>query len=135
MGMSVVFLDKLRMLFYLMTRRPPISTRTDTLFPYTTLFRSEVVSALSLERVCCARQDGRASQASPGAAPGLHCGADQPAAAPDAAWAEGGTCGSGGEGLARHGVAIPAARGAAVQTKRCSPLIRDRKSTRLNHSH
>src|SRR3546814_14639136 len=24
-----------------MTRRPPISTRTDTLFPYTTLFRSQ----------------------------------------------------------------------------------------------
>src|SRR3546814_6878570 len=28
------------MLFYLMIRRPPRSTRTDTLFPYTTLFRS-----------------------------------------------------------------------------------------------
>src|SRR3546814_15807105 len=27
-------------LFFLMTRRPPRSTRTDTLFPYTTLFRS-----------------------------------------------------------------------------------------------
>src|SRR3546814_16081772 len=27
-------------LFFLMLRRPPISTRTDTLFPYTTLFRS-----------------------------------------------------------------------------------------------
>src|SRR3546814_17701522 len=26
-----------------MIRRPPISTRTDTLFPYTTLFRSESV--------------------------------------------------------------------------------------------
>src|SRR3546814_14409323 len=26
--------------FYLMIRRPPRSTRTDTLFPYTTLFRS-----------------------------------------------------------------------------------------------
>src|SRR3546814_1663665 len=26
--------------FLLMIRRPPISTRTDTLFPYTTLFRS-----------------------------------------------------------------------------------------------
>src|SRR3546814_20615491 len=26
--------------FVLMIRRPPISTRTDTLFPYTTLFRS-----------------------------------------------------------------------------------------------
>src|SRR3546814_20721256 len=27
--------------FFLMRRRPPRSTRTDTLFPYTTLFRSE----------------------------------------------------------------------------------------------
>src|SRR3546814_12852926 len=27
----------------LMLRRPPRSTRTDTLFPYTTLFRSEVL--------------------------------------------------------------------------------------------
>src|SRR3546814_20278668 len=26
--------------FFVMIRRPPISTRTDTLFPYTTLFRS-----------------------------------------------------------------------------------------------
>src|SRR3546814_5970140 len=29
------------MLFCLMIRRPPRSTRTDTLFPYTTLFRSD----------------------------------------------------------------------------------------------
>src|SRR3546814_11579234 len=29
--------------FFLMIRRPPRSTRTDTLFPYTTLFRSPVV--------------------------------------------------------------------------------------------
>src|SRR3546814_16203783 len=28
------------MFFFLMIRRPPRSTRTDTLFPYTTLFRS-----------------------------------------------------------------------------------------------
>src|SRR3546814_8269234 len=28
--------------FFLMIRRPPISTRTDTLFPYTTLFRSNL---------------------------------------------------------------------------------------------
>src|SRR3546814_1991602 len=28
-------------LFFLMIRRPPRSTRTDTLFPYTTLFRSQ----------------------------------------------------------------------------------------------
>src|SRR3546814_20273155 len=30
--------------FFLMIRRPPRSTRTDTLFPYTTLFRSRVVA-------------------------------------------------------------------------------------------
>src|SRR3546814_11964058 len=29
-----------RLFFFLMIRRPPRSTRTDTLFPYTTLFRS-----------------------------------------------------------------------------------------------
>src|SRR3546814_7104667 len=29
-----------------MIRRPPRSTRTDTLFPYTTLFRSEEISAI-----------------------------------------------------------------------------------------
>src|SRR3546814_8800140 len=32
-------------LFFLMIRRPPISTRTDTLFPYTTLFRSRAGGA------------------------------------------------------------------------------------------
>src|SRR3546814_3878175 len=31
--------------FFLMIRRPPRSTRTDTLFPYTTLFRSLLVMA------------------------------------------------------------------------------------------
>src|SRR3546814_15896265 len=31
--------------FFLMIRRPPRSTRTDTLFPYTTLFRSLVVES------------------------------------------------------------------------------------------
>src|SRR3546814_15166283 len=29
--------------FFLMIRRPPSSTRTDTLLPYTTLFRSQAV--------------------------------------------------------------------------------------------
>src|SRR3546814_15061423 len=31
--------------FFLMIRRPPRSTRTDTLFPYTTLFRSALTEA------------------------------------------------------------------------------------------
>src|SRR3546814_12325281 len=33
-------LDVNSLVFFLMVRRPPRSTRTDTLFPYTTLFRS-----------------------------------------------------------------------------------------------
>src|SRR3546814_17968853 len=41
------------MFFFLMRRRPPRSTRTDTLFPYTTLFRSilkgEGIGARSLD--------------------------------------------------------------------------------------
>src|SRR3546814_12135670 len=45
-------------LFFLMIRRPPRSTRTDTLFPYTTLFRSR-------QR----RRPVRAPAARPGGAP------------------------------------------------------------------
>src|SRR3546814_3607369 len=37
--------------FFLMIRRPPRSTRTDTLFPYTTLFRSPLPGC-----VCAARR-------------------------------------------------------------------------------
>src|SRR3546814_20901144 len=33
--------------FFLMKRRPPSSTRTDTLFPYTTLFRSPLAEPAS----------------------------------------------------------------------------------------
>src|SRR3546814_16538368 len=36
--------------FFLMIRRPPRSTRTDTLFPYTTLFRSLGAPAYGLDR-------------------------------------------------------------------------------------
>src|SRR3546814_15059048 len=36
----MVFFFSLLCIFFLMIRRPPRSTRTDTLFPYTTLFRS-----------------------------------------------------------------------------------------------
>src|SRR3546814_8509486 len=36
--------------FFLMIRRPPISTRTDTLFPYTTLFRARAAGLWD----CCA---------------------------------------------------------------------------------
>src|SRR3546814_6925352 len=41
--------------FFLMIRRPPRSTRTDTLFPYTTLFRSS--------RYCSSRRSLRSGTA------------------------------------------------------------------------
>src|SRR3546814_20633539 len=51
--------------FFLMIRRPPRSTRTDTLFPYTTLFRS----VRSLPRLAVAphpaRGGGRPRRSSP----------------------------------------------------------------------
>src|SRR3546814_12235135 len=44
--------------FFLLIRRPPRSTRTDTLFPYTTLFRSAPKHGLGrcLRSVCADRQ-------------------------------------------------------------------------------
>src|SRR3546814_21104132 len=59
---SLYYLMSLLFFFFLMIRRPPRSTRTDTLFPYTTLFRS-----------CGVRQPARLLQAPAGAAP-LHPG-------------------------------------------------------------
>src|SRR3546814_17023902 len=35
--------------FFLMIRRPPRSTRTDTLFPYATLFRSRMVAMAHID--------------------------------------------------------------------------------------
>src|SRR3546814_18837705 len=43
--------------FFLMIRRPPRSTRTDTLFPYTTLFRSFADDRFKQEQV--RRRDNR----------------------------------------------------------------------------
>src|SRR3546814_12149939 len=46
--------------FFLMIRRPPRSTRTDTLFPYTTLFRShgDGHHVVDQERRCRDERDG-----------------------------------------------------------------------------
>src|SRR3546814_10000044 len=45
--------------FFLMIRRPPRSTRTDTLFPYTTLFRSITGLVLVIHCGGCAESIGR----------------------------------------------------------------------------
>src|SRR3546814_21142223 len=51
--------------FFLMIRRPPRSTRTDTLFPYTTLFRSGSKSAAKCRD--CSRWRARSGRAPHGA--------------------------------------------------------------------
>src|SRR3546814_2907324 len=55
--------------FFLMIRRPPRSTRTDTLFPYTTLFRSGC-AAPGLFR---GRAPAAGADAAPGDRPGVRC--------------------------------------------------------------
>src|SRR3546814_19104723 len=41
---------KIYVTYFLMIRRPPRSTRTDTLFPYTTLFRSDWIETKAVYR-------------------------------------------------------------------------------------
>src|SRR3546814_15535510 len=108
-------------LFFLMLRRPPRSTRTDTLFPYTTLFRSRAA----------ARSDAaRAVPPLPGTLPAAEGGLDgRPGA--DARHL----------GRPRHlrrlGLAAAGAHGLAVRPRglRGGAGAVDRKSTRLNSSH
>src|SRR3546814_3003293 len=58
--------------FFLMIRRPPRSTRTDTLFPYTTLFRSETAFLLRRNVVAMAKPIvGHADISGPIVAPGF----------------------------------------------------------------
>src|SRR3546814_1781716 len=56
-----MYLEFLICIFFLMIRRPPRSTRTDTRFPYTTLFRSVVEGGRervqAYEGVCIARSN------------------------------------------------------------------------------
>src|SRR3546814_9957522 len=48
--LSIVLKNFIRCFFFVMIRRPPRSTRTDTLFPYTTLFRSTETTRINLGR-------------------------------------------------------------------------------------
>src|SRR3546814_12559904 len=44
--------------FFLMIRRPPRTTRTDTLFPYTTLFRSPMPTSLTIPKLEMSMTEG-----------------------------------------------------------------------------
>src|SRR3546814_19050214 len=127
--------------FFLMIRRPPRSTRTDTLFPYTTLFRSCRCRDLGEagDRGGRDRQDRvRAEELGEDL---LRVDAQHPAVvhlaptlvgAPDSrlvrARRQRVRRGDRGGGRVRGG-------GALWPGGRTDPRSRDRKSTRLNYSH
>src|SRR3546814_1057499 len=98
-----------------MLRRPPISTRTDTLFPYTTLFRSPQGTARAL---------ARPPHADAGAGDGAAADAGAAVRDPDPGPEPG---------------QEPDRKAAAGRDRRRRPRAGagevDRKSTRLNSSH
>src|SRR3546814_12591950 len=101
--------------FFLMIRRPPRSTRTYTLFPYTTLFRSTGLADLDVAR--CDREHAAAADQ-------IGFGAIRPH-----------------RNARRHrdARAIEHALGdfdrGGVLDEEAGAAIKDRKSTRLNSSH
>src|SRR3546814_5550948 len=54
------------LIFFLMIRQPPRTTRTDTLFPYTTLFRSEAFPDVQLVAGSVASREGASALAERG---------------------------------------------------------------------
>src|SRR3546814_8337907 len=123
-------------LFFLMIRRPPRSTRTDTLFPYTTRFRSATgarrrwTPSPSCSRPTMTPRDGDATMTELrgvgiglGVAQGPVARMAEPLPAPEDAPSNA----SVEEETARVREAV-----AAVARE---PEQRDRKSTRLNSSH
>src|SRR3546814_10246538 len=62
--MTLLVCSSCSLFCFLMIRRPPRSTRTDTLFPYTTLFRSQGGS-VGLCKGCLAHFDGHQGRARP----------------------------------------------------------------------
>src|SRR3546814_17945355 len=108
-----------------MRRRPPESTRTDTLFPYTTLFRSKIHVERAAQKTD-GNQLSRALLLSPraeiNARPELEIYAD------DVKCSHGATAGE----LDADAMFYLLSRGIDRETAR---RMLDRKSTRLNSSH
>src|SRR3546814_6528178 len=133
-------------LFFLMIRRPPRSTRTDTLFPYTTLFRSPVIErgrgvlrALSRRRLFGVRQGAHLCRGGDRDSDGAallraYRGRQSAPRISGADPAGGGRHGDDGVG-GRSAEPLCRARIAESRALRARELPADRKSTRLNSSH
>src|SRR3546814_16619913 len=105
--------------FFLMIRRPPRSTRTDTLFPYTTLFRSP----LAVKESASAPRGRSSANSMRWRTGGLHGETPRQPVNPDC-W---------------HGADVisDTCHELGSNLHRCQSEMRtqDRKSTRLNSSH
>src|SRR3546814_12175328 len=97
-------------MFFLMIRRPPRSTRTDTLFPYTTLFRSADAELTADDRLHAGVASGKREFES----------AEEITAV--------------GDGDRRHAV-LGTELYEILRPDRALAQREDRKSTRLNSSH
>src|SRR3546814_20466719 len=100
--------------FFFMIRRPPRSTRTDTLFPYTTLFRS-----VGVERLLAFQRGAERAQAG--------------AAVEDQQMRTATHLQAGGVAAIAHEFGARAGDAAADAPETHEEV--DRKSTRLNSSH
>src|SRR3546814_19152428 len=101
-----------------MIRRPPKSTRTDTLFPYTTLFRSGVETADGVRsRMVGQVRRGGGPDRVDGAADGASRGdrGDEPAARIRNSWGRGRCRAGAALLLGRRGGRLPAASGADLR--------------------
>src|SRR3546814_5580341 len=105
-----------------MIRPPPRSTRTDTLFPYTTLVRSR----LRLDLVAA----GSAQELANGR--GLD---PPPIAVEDVGKGRGGQANTAEPPAERTGAPLEEGREAVADDQRAVEIEGDRKSTRLNSSH
>src|SRR3546814_9991250 len=132
-------------LFFLRIRRPPRSTRTDTLFPYTTLFRSSLADAASAlmdlrTSLAGTNAPSRSPDRKPPAADGDFADIEQQMLAKQAVGqGESTSCPPLSTFPARNGAGQRASKlGAKAQkakNKKAQPQPKDRKSTRLNSSH
>src|SRR3546814_11385898 len=72
--------------FFLMIRRPPRSTRTDTLFPYTTLFRSGFDVPTDLVTTSATPSDSKIARIGPPAMMPVPAGAERSVTRPAPKW-------------------------------------------------
>src|SRR3546814_19526683 len=112
-------------ILFLMCGRPPRSTRTDTLFPYTSLFRSRVVAGVLDQHERVLGEPGLAERSAQGRGDG-DVGVDGPGRTPQERRVA---------GLEAEAERVAGDVGTVLVDDRHDAEGQDRKSKRLNSSH